>query len=301
MTAPLPAAPRLTDRKRDAIIQAAIAEFRENGFNGTSMDRVAAVADVSKRTVYNHFPSKEELFEAILMRMWERSQAPDELAYTPDRPLRDQLLELLTQKMRLLNDASFIDLSRAAMADLMHSPERARAITAKLTAKEEGLSRWLRAAQQNGCLRPAMEVPYAAQQSTVKDVADALAGKILIDVTVPLVPPKVSRVQLPDGGSAVEAVQKMLGEGVRVVSAFQNISAHHLTKLDEEIECDVLVCADDSEAADQVVALAQEIGLRAWNAGPLCNSVVAEGLTSVLIALNRRYKVPGSGIRITGV
>lgn len=164
MTAPLPAAPRLTDRKRDAIIQAAIAEFRENGFNGTSMDRVAAVADVSKRTVYNHFPSKEELFEAILMRMWERSQAPDELAYTPDRPLRDQLLELLTQKMRLLNDASFIDLSRAAMADLMHSPERARAITAKLTAKEEGLSRWLRAAQQNGCLRPAMEVPYAAQQ-----------------------------------------------------------------------------------------------------------------------------------------
>lgn len=164
MTAPLPAAPRLTDRKRDAIIQAAIAEFRENGFNGTSMDRVAAAADVSKRTVYNHFPSKEELFEAILMRMWERSQAPDELAYTPDRPLRDQLLELLTQKMRLLNDASFIDLSRAAMADLMHSPERARAITAKLTAKEEGLSRWLRAAQQNGCLRPAMDVPYAAQQ-----------------------------------------------------------------------------------------------------------------------------------------
>jgi NADPH-dependent F420 reductase len=146
-----------------------------------------------------------------------------------------------------------------------------------------------------------LAVPYAAQQSTVRDVEPALAGKILIDVTVPLVPPKVSRVQLPNGGSAVEAVQKMLGEGVRVVSAFQNISAHHLTRLGEEIECDVLVCADDSEAADTVVALAQEIGLRAWNAGPLCNSVVAEGLTSVLIALNRKYKVPGSGIRITGV
>ena len=146
-----------------------------------------------------------------------------------------------------------------------------------------------------------LAVPYAAQQSIVQEVASALEGKILIDVTVPLVPPKVSRVQLPDGGSAVEAVQKMLGEGVRVVSAFQNISAHHLTKLDEDIECDVLVCADDTEAADEVVALAQEIGLRAWNAGPLCNSVVAEGLTSVLIALNRKYKVPGSGIRITGV
>lgn len=146
-----------------------------------------------------------------------------------------------------------------------------------------------------------LAVPYAAQQSTVQEVAAGLAGKILIDVTVPLVPPKVSRVHLPEGGSAVEAVQKLLGEGVRVVSAFQNISAHHLTKLDEEIECDVLVCADDAAAADEVVALAQEIGLRAWNAGPLCNSVVAEGLTSVLIALNRRYKVPGAGIRITGV
>lgn len=146
-----------------------------------------------------------------------------------------------------------------------------------------------------------LAVPYAAQQATAREVAEALQGKILIDVTVPLVPPKVSRVQLPEGGSAVEALQKLLGEGVRVVSAFQNISAHHLTKLDEEVECDVLVCADDAAAADDVVALAQEIGLRAWNAGPLCNSVVAEGLTSVLIALNRRYKVPGAGIRITGV
>lgn len=146
-----------------------------------------------------------------------------------------------------------------------------------------------------------LAVPFAAQRSSVAEVADALQGKILIDVTVPLVPPKVSRVQLPDGGSAVEAVQKLLGEGVRVVSAFQNISAHHLTKLDEDVECDVLVCADDPEAAEEVVALAREIGLTAWNAGPLCNSVVAEALTSVLIALNRRYKVPGSGIRITGV
>jgi NADPH-dependent F420 reductase len=146
-----------------------------------------------------------------------------------------------------------------------------------------------------------LAVPYAAQQATVREVDQGLVGKILIDVTVPLMPPKVSRVHLPEGGSAVEAVQKLLGEGVRVVSAFQNISAHHLTKLDEEIDCDVLVCADDAAAADEVVALAQEIGLRAWNAGPLCNSVVAEGLTSVLIALNRRYKVPGSGIRITGV
>lgn len=146
-----------------------------------------------------------------------------------------------------------------------------------------------------------LSVPYAAQQATVQDVAAQLQGKILIDVTVPLVPPKVSRVQLPAGGSAVEAVQQLLGDGVRVVSAFQNISAHHLANLDEEMDCDVLVCADDPAAADTVVALSEEIGLTAWNAGPLCNSAVAEALTSVLIALNRRYKVPGAGIRITGV
>lgn len=146
-----------------------------------------------------------------------------------------------------------------------------------------------------------LAVPFAAQRSTVEEVAAALTGKILIDVTVPLVPPKVGRVQLPNGGSAVEAIQTLLGTDVRVVSAFQNISAHHLTHLDEDIDCDVLVCADDSDAAEQVVALAREIGLAAWNAGPLCNSVVAEGLTSILITLNRRYKVPGSGIRITGI
>lgn len=160
----LPFPTRLTDRKRDAIVQAATEEFRQHGFNGTSMDRVAAAADVSKRTVYNHFPSKEELFEAILVLMWERSQSLDEQAYHAQQPLRAQLLALLAQKMCLLNDASFIDLSRVAMADMMHTPERARAISAKLLAKEEGLPRWLRAAQQDGRLHPTMDVPYAAQQ-----------------------------------------------------------------------------------------------------------------------------------------
>jgi len=146
-----------------------------------------------------------------------------------------------------------------------------------------------------------LAVPYAAQQETAKEVASALVGKILIDVTVPLVPPQVSRVQLPAGRSAVEALQELLGPEVRVVSAFQNISAHHLDDLEAEVDCDVLVCADDKAAGEAVIALSAQIGLRAWYAGPLCNSVVSEGLTSVLIALNRRYKVPGSGIRITGI
>jgi NADPH-dependent F420 reductase len=146
-----------------------------------------------------------------------------------------------------------------------------------------------------------LAVPFSAQRALAEDVRGALAGKILIDVTVPLVPPKVSRVQLPDGGSAVEAIQKLLGPEVRVVSAFQNISAHHLKHLDAQIDCDVLVCSDDKEAGDLVVGLAKQIGLGAWNAGVLANSVVSEALTSVLIALNMRYKVPGSGIRITGI
>ncbi|GAN00322.1 NADPH-dependent F420 reductase [alpha proteobacterium U9-1i] len=146
-----------------------------------------------------------------------------------------------------------------------------------------------------------LTVPFSAQRATVEGVREALSGKILIDVTVPLVPPKVSRVQLPEGGSAVEAIQKLLGADVRVVSAFQNISAHHLKDLDHTIDCDVLVCADDKATGDLVVGMAKEIGLGAWNAGVLANSVVSEALTSVLIALNQRYKAPGSGIRITGL
>ncbi|MBU1351785.1 MAG: TetR/AcrR family transcriptional regulator [Gammaproteobacteria bacterium] len=154
---------RLTDRKRDAIVQAAIAEFREHGFNGTSMDRVAAAAEVSKRTVYNHFPSKEELFEAILGQLWERSQSLADVPYDTGRPLREQLLELLGQKMQLLGDASFIDLSRVAMAEMMHSPERAQAMVARLSEKEEGLPRWIRAAQEGNALQ-AVDPQYAANQ-----------------------------------------------------------------------------------------------------------------------------------------
>jgi NADPH-dependent F420 reductase len=152
-----------------------------------------------------------------------------------------------------------------------------------------------------GCDVALLSVPYAAQRATALDVADALKGKILIDVTVPLVPPKVSVVQLPEGGSVVAALQKLLGSEVRVVSAFQNISAHHLKDLDHQIDCDVLVCSDDSAAAEVAIGLARDAGLRGWYAGPLANSVVLEGLTSVLIGINRRYKVPAAGIRIAGV
>jgi NADPH-dependent F420 reductase len=146
-----------------------------------------------------------------------------------------------------------------------------------------------------------LTVPYAAQAATAEAVRNALPGKILVDVTAPLVPPRVDCVQLPDGGSAAVALQRRLGSGVRVVSAFQNVAATHLKDAGHEIDCDVLVCSDDAAARETVVGLARDAGLRAWHAGPLANSAAAEALTSVLIAINKRYKVPASGIRITGV
>jgi NADPH-dependent F420 reductase len=145
-----------------------------------------------------------------------------------------------------------------------------------------------------------LAVPYSAQQPTALEIRDLLSGKILIDVTVPLKPPKVNVVNLPPEGSAVLALQRVLGPEVRVVSAFQNVSAAHLRDLDHSMDCDVLVCADDDAAGNVAVSLAEEAGMRAWRCGPLANSVVSEGLTSVLIAINQRYKIPGSGIRITG-
>ena len=146
-----------------------------------------------------------------------------------------------------------------------------------------------------------LTVPFAAQRDTLAEVRDAVQGKILIDVTVPLMPPRVSRVQLPAEGSAAQIAQAVLGDGVRVVSAFQSVSAHHLADPGHAIDCDVLVCGDDAEAREQVVGLAAAAGMRGIHAGPLANAAVAEALTSVLIAINRRYKVPGAGIRITGL
>ncbi|MBX3519190.1 MAG: NADPH-dependent F420 reductase [Xanthobacteraceae bacterium] len=146
-----------------------------------------------------------------------------------------------------------------------------------------------------------LTVPFSAQRSTVESLKDVLAGKVLIDVTVPLVPPKVSTVQLPESDSCVVAVQKFLGEQTKVVSAFQNVSAHKLKDLNYEIECDVLVASDDVNARQVGLSLAGDAGLKGIDVGPLANSVVAESLTSVLIWINRKYKIPDAGIKITGV
>jgi len=143
-------------------------------------------------------------------------------------------------------------------------------------------------------------VPFAAQESTLNDIKDVVQGKIVVDVTVPLQPPQVSRVHLPPTGSAAQAAQAILGDGAKVVSAFQNVSAQHLQDLDHAIDCDVLVCGNDAAAREAVIALAADAGMKGWHAGVLANAVAAESLTAVLIAINRRYKIAGAGLRIVG-
>lgn len=144
-----------------------------------------------------------------------------------------------------------------------------------------------------------LTVPYAAHLSTLAQVKDVLAGKVLVDVTVPLDPENVRRVKLPPAGSAAQEAQQFLGETVRVVSAFQNVSEALLHDAEGPIDCDVLVCGNDKEAKRTVIRLAELAGMRAFDGGPIENSAAAEALTSVLIHLNIRYKVHGAGIRFT--
>jgi hypothetical protein len=141
-------------------------------------------------------------------------------------------------------------------------------------------------------------VPFVAQSATLREIAPHVPGKIVVDTTVPLVPPKVMRVQLPAQGSAAQIASQLLGSA-RVVSAFHNVPAHKLAT-DEQIDCDVLVFGDDPESREAVIRIAESCGLRALHAGPLANSAAAESLTSVLIFMNKRYAVDGAGIRVTG-
>ena len=144
-----------------------------------------------------------------------------------------------------------------------------------------------------------LTVPFAHQATTLEALRPALVGKILIDVTVPLVPPKVGRVQLPSEGSAGQIAQDILGEEVRVVSAFQNVAAHHLQE-GRGIDCDVIVCGNDKAARLEVIKLVEAAGMRGFSGGLINNAAAAEALTSVLININRQHKCH-AGIRITGI
>ena len=145
-----------------------------------------------------------------------------------------------------------------------------------------------------------MTVPFATAPALLDEIKAAAQGKVVVDTTVPLMPPKVARVQLPPEGSAAVAAQHRLGEGVRVISAFHNVSAHKLANVDMVLDCDVLVFGDKAEDREIGIKLAEAAGIRGLHAGPLANSAAAEALTSVIIGLNRTYKLDGASIRITG-
>lgn len=145
----------------------------------------------------------------------------------------------------------------------------------------------------------AMTVPFSHHASTLESVKPMLQGKILIDVTVPLVPPKVARVQMPEQGSAGQIAQAILGDDVQVVSAFQNVAAHHLQE-GQELSCDVLVCGNKKDARAQVIELVEAAGMRGFHAGPINNAAAVEAMTSVLIFINKQYKCH-AGVAITGL
>jgi hypothetical protein len=142
-------------------------------------------------------------------------------------------------------------------------------------------------------------VPFGAHQPTLESIRDAVQGKVVVDVTVPLVPPKVARVQLPAEGSAGQIAQALLGEAVHVVSAFQNVAAAHL-QADMEIPCDVLVTGNDKPARQTVIDLIESMGMRGFHAGLINNAAAAEALTSILININKQYKTH-AGLRLTGI
>ena len=145
-----------------------------------------------------------------------------------------------------------------------------------------------------------LTVPFAHQRGIVEECKTELNGKLFIDTTVPLMPPKVATVQLPSEGSAAEIAQNILGDDVRVVSAFQNISAE-LLQSDKEIDCDVLVCGNKKEWRQEVIDLVNTLGMKGWHAGMLPNSAAVEAMTSVLISINKHHAISHSGIKVTGL
>ena len=179
--------------------------------------------------------------------------------------------------------------------------ERAQAKAQELVVQTDGV---VRGDDNRGAAQAAdivvLCVPYANHDATLEDIKPAMDGKILVDAVVPLVPPKVSVVQLPAAGSPAAVAQRVLGPQVRVAAAFHNVGAKKLHG-GEKVDCDVLVFADDADVRERIIALAGIVATRGVDGGSLANAVAAEALTSVLIAINRRYKVPGAGIRITGL
>jgi NADPH-dependent F420 reductase len=146
-----------------------------------------------------------------------------------------------------------------------------------------------------------LSIPYSAHAATLTELKAGLQGALVVDITVPLKPPAVRTVHLPEGRSTALEAQALLGPGVRVVAAMHHVSAVHLADIEHAIDCDVLACSDDAAALETALSLIADLGVRAFDAGPLANAVALESLTPVLLHMNKRYKGVGVGVRFTGV
>lgn len=146
-----------------------------------------------------------------------------------------------------------------------------------------------------------LAVPYTAHGDTLRGLADKLAGKVLFDITVPLAPPKVRVVHLPPGKAAALEAQEIVGAATKVIAGMHHVGSSELADPAHTFDSDVLVCGDDAAAKELSMSLVKDLGLRPLDAGPLANAVALEALTPVLLHLNKTYKAPASGIRITGL
>ena len=180
--------------------------------------------------------------------------------------------------------------AQAAVADLMEM----------LGEQKVSLIGMENPAAVEACEIAVITVPYSAHRATLEALREPLQGKIVIDVVVPIVPPKVTKVQMPPAGSVALEAQEILGDACQVVDAFQNIAYERLMG-EGDVDCDVLVCGKGKAARVVVLGLVADTGLKGWDAGPIENAVVVEGLTSILIGLNIQHRVKASGIRITGI
>ncbi|HEY7954169.1 MAG: NADPH-dependent F420 reductase [Polyangia bacterium] len=178
--------------------------------------------------------------------------------------------------------------------------ERARSCAAELAAAGHGAFEGdENLAAATSAELAVLTVPYAAHESTLGAIKPAMAGKVLIDVTVPLRPPKVSRVQLPPGRAAALEAQALLGPETKVAAALHHVSHAHLADPAATVRCDVLIATDDAHARQITLGLVRDLGLRGLDAGPLDNAIALESLTPVLIHLNKTYHSPGAGLVFT--
>ncbi len=183
--------------------------------------------------------------------------------------------------------------------DAARAQEKARELSAELTGGVGSITGGSNEEAAGGEV-VLLTVPYAAHADTLRGLRGALAGRVVIDITVPLVPPKVTQVNLPAGTSAALEAQALLDPTTRVVATLHHVSSAHLGEPGHAIDCDVLVCSDDQEARTVAIGLIEDLGLRGLDAGVLKNAVALESLTPVLLHLNRKYKT-NTGIRITGL